>query len=246
MTFRRNVGFDKIFLEKSDSNTHVLTKSAEVFVRENKEFTSKSCYENILFNEIGESLPELIKLLYNSEDKKISLSIGFIPEDDKNYYILDDKKIRLICTALECELSFAKDIKVEENKELNELVNTVKVAIKEFRKKHSQLSNDMYNSISSSMGYWSFPLSEKLCALYHRYEEEMTTLNKSSSQITDEKIKAVVKYRNDITHGKHRTPDIEIVNTAFYLCGLVYFCILERIGVKRDKIKKLCEHKLLT
>ncbi|MBR2041135.1 MAG: hypothetical protein IJ945_02065 [Oscillospiraceae bacterium] len=240
MTFRENVGFDKIYIGKESS------KTAEVFMREDKEFTDKNHFNNIHFDELGESLPKLLKLLYNSEDKKSSLSLGFIPKDDNDFFIMNNDKIRLICTALECELSFAEDIKVEENKELDELIETIKSTIKEFRKTHTKLSNDVYNSISSNMGHWSFPLAEKLCALHHKYEEEMLIINKNSSSITDENIKAVVKYRNDITHGKHRVSDMEIARTAFYLCGLIYFCILERVGVDRKNIKEWCKHQLLT
>lgn len=74
----------------------------------------------------------------------------------------------------------------------------------------------------------------------------MLLLNQSQITITEESIRAFVKYRNDITHGRHRTLDIEVATTAFYLGGLVYCCILDRVGLDRAKIYDLCSLKILS
>lgn len=50
---------------------------------------------------------------------------------------------------------------------------------------------------------------------------------------------------NDITHGKHRIMTEEIAITGFCLCGIIYFCVLERIGISREKIHELRKYKLL-
>lgn len=88
-------------------------------------------------------------------------------------------------------------------------------------------------------------MAEKICALYREYEEEIITLNSFNIQVTEETIRELVKYRNDITHGNHRTPDLNIAVTAQCLGGLVYCCILTRVGLQRDKILGLCKNKIL-
>lgn len=245
MTFRENVGFEKIFLLKNELDRPYLSSFAEVYIRNETEIENKDCIRNITFEDLGESQSSLIKLFYDAEDKKQSLSLGFIPSCERDRIHMNNTKIRAICSALECELSFIDDIKTEENKLLDELIRTVKKSIKDFRKEHDGLGNDTYNLISSNIKYWSLPLAEKLCALYHKYEEEIEILNISGIRITDEGIKEFVKYRNDITHGKHRIPNIQISITAYYMCGIIYCCILERIGIDRVLIKEWCKSKIL-
>ena len=135
---------------------------------------------------------------------------------------------------------------MEEKELLKTLVDITEKCIKEYRNENPGLSNDTYNLIFSSVGNWSQSLNEKLCALYHKYENEISVLNDSDLVITDDHIKAFVKYRNHITHGRHRTADVEIEITAFYMCGLIYCCILERIGLSREKIIELCVEKILS
>lgn len=63
--------------------------------------------------------------------------------------------------------------------------------------------------------------------------------------ISEERVKTFVKYRNDITLGRHRVSDMEVGLTAFLLSGLVYCNILYRIGIERTKINELSRRKLL-
>lgn len=245
MTFRKNVGFEKITLLKTHPEIKQLMSSAEVFIRNDIELTDKSYYKNISFQDLGVSLPNLLKLFYDSDDRKNSISLGFIPSSDRDVNVMNYEKIRSICSALECELSFANTITVEKNIELGELVEAVKQTVREFRKTHCEMSKDTYNLVFSSISHWSFSLAEKLCSLYHKYNDEILILNKSSVVITDQSIKEFVKYRNDITHGRYRTPDVHISLTAHYMRGLVYCCVLERIGISRAEIKEWCNEKLL-
>ena len=69
----------------------------------------------------------------------------------------------------------------------------------------------------------------------------MRKVNKSRFIICDSDIKAFVKYRNDITHGRHRILDEIIAVTAHVLAGLVYCCLLNRIGMERSQILDLCK-----
>lgn len=245
LTFRYNVGFEKINLQTYDSESDGFSNMASVYVRSDTPETEKDFHQNICIKDLGDSFANLVKVFYEKDEEQRTILLGFLPRDDKDFSTMTDAKVREICSALECELSYIDDIKSEENIILSQLTSKVRSTIKTFRKDTPGLSNDTYNMIFSSISYWSFPLAEKLCALYAKHMEEINKLNKTAFHINDDSIRAFVKYRNDITHGRHRTLDTEIAITAHYLCGLVYCCILNRIGVSKDKILELCEYKML-
>lgn len=69
------------------------------------------------------------------------------------------------------------------------------------------------------------------------------TSNPSEAKISDKDIQEFVKYRNNITHGSHRMMNRKIATTAFMLQGLVYCCILSRIGIGKAEIYRLCKDK---
>lgn len=160
---------------------------------------------------------------------------------------MTNEKVKNICTALECEFSFIPEVvENEKNETMDNLIKTAEEVVKEFRKGNKELSDDVYSLIFSDIKRWSFPAKEKICALWHKYEQEMLLLNNSTITVTDEMIKETVKFRNDITHGNHRVLNNRIALTAHYLSGLIYCCILERIGLDREKIKELCKEKILS
>lgn len=245
LTFRYNVGFEKINLQSYDFESEDFSNIASVYVRNDVLETKKNCHHNICIEDLGDFFANLVQLFYQQDEDDKTILLGFLPKDDKDYTIMTDAKIREICSALEHELRYVDEIKSDENIILSRLTSDVKSTIKTFRKGTPGLSNDTYSMIFSSISHWSSSLGEKLCALYAKHIEEITTLNKTHIAINDESIRSFVKYRNDITHGRHRIMDMEIAITAHYLCGLVYCCILSRIGVSKEKILKLCECKIL-
>lgn len=245
LTFRYNVGFEKINLQACDFESENFSNIASVYVRNDVLETKKDCHHNICIEDLGNFFANLVQLFYQQGEDDKTILLGFLPKDDKDYTIMTDAKIREICSALEHELRYVDDIKSDENIILSQLTSDVKSTIKAFRKSAPGLSNDTYNMIFGSMSNWSLSMGEKLCALYTKHIEEITILNKMHSTINDESIRSFVKYRNDITHGKHRTMDMKTAITAHYLCGLVYCCVLSRIGISKEKILELCECKIL-
>lgn len=188
-----------------------------------------------------------MKIIYEDKDNSKSISLGFIPLNDADFYVMTNEKIKNICTALECEFSFIPEVvENDKNETIDSLMKTVDKVVKEFRNDHKELSNDVYSLIFSDIKRWSFPAKEKFCALWHKYEQKMLMLNNSTITVTDKMIEETVKFRNDITHGKHRVLNNKIALTAHYLSGLVYCCILERIGLDREKIIELCKEKILS
>jgi len=241
MTFRKNVGFDEIYIHSGNE----IGISSQVFIMESKQFTEKRMMENIGFQDLREVMPQLLFTIYDTKDRKPSYEIGFLPSSDKDVYLIDNNKVRMICSALECELSFIDDICPKEETDLQGLIKNVKHIVKAHRKSPHKLSSKTYDLIFSSVNNWSRSASEKFCELYHRYEEEMINLNLSEVDISDEDISQFVKYRNNITHGSFRVMDSSIATVAYILSGLIYCAFLSRIGVSREKILCLCKNRQL-
>ena len=161
---------------------------------------------------------------------------------------MTNDRIKSICSGLECELSFAKDIETENNPNLTELLTQTKSLIKSYRKDNPDaISDTTYSMIFSSLSHWSYSLAERIWSLYCEFYAEMCILNRFHHlHIQKAHIQQFVKYRNDITHGNHRVLNHDVSKIAHTLSGLVYCSVLNRIGLDHDTICKLCEEKLLT
>ncbi len=247
LTNRLDVGFEEIFLLKYNETIHLRTELAKVYILDKSEVTKRNEYNILSFNDLGDSLPEFIKLFFNSKEREPHCSLGFYPKNDKDIHLMTTDKIRAICSGLECELAFAKDIQTENNQSLINLTDQTKELIKCFRKENKDaISDNTYSMIFSSLSHWTNSLAERIFCLYKKFIVEMNILNREIGiSIREDEIKDFVKYRNDITHGNHRVLDKRIACTAHLLSGLVYCSLLDRIGISREKIRELCVHKLL-
>ena len=199
---------------------------------------------SITFHDVREAIPKILYRIYHTKDNEPSYDFGLLPSSDNDVFLMTNNKIRMICSALECELSFIPSLCLEESEDLRELIKNVKKTIKDYRKGANRLSAKTYDLIFSSIDHWSMSASDKFCELYHQYEEEL--LVASDNIISDDSIAQLVKYRNKITHGSYRVMDSDIAATAYVLSGLVYCAFLTRVGVSKENILRLCqEHKLL-
>ena len=241
MTFRQNIAFDEIGLYHNDKNISKM----KVFVKELHVATEKKIHNNLTFYDIQECVPSLLSMFYNNKENKPSYEIGFIPSSDKDSGYMNNNKVRLICSALECELSFVDDLKVEEDAQLQILIKDIKDMVKKHRKGSNKLDSKTYDLIFGSINHWTMSVSDRICILYHRFEQEMLMLMPSDIHISDEQIQKFVKYRNMITHGSWKVLDEEVAITAYVLQGLVYCSILKRMGLSQEKITQLCQNNKL-
>ena len=236
MTGRLNVGVDKILLLKNKDELGIMWPSSRLYVRTDEKLTERHLFNNILFLDLGERLSDLIKIFLRNTDNEPTYMLGFIAKNDRDALTMTNTKIKEICSALECELTFIDDIGAEEGERIKELVQDVKMIIKQHRNGDKKLSSKTYDVIYNSMQHWTMSASEKIVMLYRKYYEIMQVLNSEAIPLTDDQINKLIKYRNDITHGRHRIINSEIATTAFTLQGLVYCCILKRIGLSNDEI----------
>ena len=251
LSYRNDIYFNHIILKQMNPilstkmNKSISVDFAEVYVNDIKEDSCKHYYNNICFEDIGTSLPQLIKIFYDINQQKPSYCLGFIPNNDVDLNIMSHSKIKDICTALECEYALQKDNNSEENTTLIRLIEETKQFVKEFKKNNPQLSDNTYNLIFSSIKNWTFTATEKSFFLYEKFRNEIGRLNGRYFRKNNNDINEVIKYRNDITHGSHRIMNQEIAVTAQALAAVVYCCILLRIGITKEKIGELCADKKL-
>lgn len=148
--------------------------------------------------------------------------------------------VSLTNNVVDMQLKFSKPQSLEE---AFRYVWKVKSFVKDHRNGNEQLSEKTYSLIFSSIRNWEISASDRIWALYCQYRTEMEILNQTNMPIGDNEISSFVKYRNSITHGSYRVLNQEIAATAYLLQGLVYCCLLTRIGVDRDKVTLLCRNK---
>jgi len=246
LSYRQNIGFDEVYLLTRDPETKYTDKIAQVFVREDFEIEQKDRFSNICFNELGDALPNLLKLFYMEDTNGAPVfSVEFLPKNNKEIRYMTNQRIRTICSSLEYELQELKDFTSDESAILQKLITETKTKVKEFRVQNDGLSNDTYNLIFENIKNWTFPLKEKLCALLKKYEEELSILTNSNVIINENSIKTFINYRNVITHSKFQVPNQDVAVIAHYMCGLIYCSVLSRMGLPKDTLKNLCQYKLL-
>lgn len=243
MTNRKNVGFDEVCLYQIDDGTGKWFKFADGFLDyQYDNFTNKKYQQNILFDDIDECIVNLHSVMSADTEGKATYLFDFYADNDKDYSILSDGKIKNICSSIECELDVVTDLKDDENTNLADLIKSVKEVIKQHRKSDKKIEDKTYDMIFNSMSHWGMANSRKIYLLYKKQDYYMIILNeKAKLSCTEENIAAFVKYRNDITHGRYRTLDSVIAETAYALMALAYCCFLLRMGIKDDKLKLLFE-----
>lgn len=243
LTDRKNVGFDEINICRGSGTFPCF---AQLVVKEDYLLTNKDKFSNICFEDIKDYLQNLIELIYNSKDKKRSVSLGFYPDDDKSKSIINDNMVKAICSALECELGFADYIKCKNDDVLMNLIDDVKSLVKKHEKcAEQQLASKTYDMIFGSIRHWDFSLTDKLWELFEYFKNELLLASEYASTVNYDLIHKFVKYRNDITHGSYRVMDKDVALVAQIFKGLVYCCLLKRIGLPIEIIDEFCKTKIL-
>ena len=243
LTNRKNVGFEAVRLFQVDEETHKWLCFADTFIDyKYDQFTNKSYRNNILFDYLGDCISNLHTVISADAEGKATYLVDFYADSDSDYAVLTDDKVKNICSSIECELDFVKDLKDDENENLKELIKQIKKVIKDHRKSDGKLEDKTYDMIGSSMSHWGMANSRKIYLLYEKNKIFMDILKtRTSLSCTEEDVIAFVKYRNDITHGRYRTVDSVIATASYTLMALAYACFLTRMGMQQNELKKLFE-----
>ena len=207
-----------------------------------EKFTEKLFRNNILFEQLGDCIENIHSIVSSDEERKATWLFEFWADTDRDYAVLSDEKIKSICSSVECELDFIKDLQNDENANLKELINEIKRIIKAHKESPDKLEDKTYDMIMGSMSHWEMANSRRIYLLYEKQKEYMDILKRKCGLVcTVEDITNFVKYRNDITHGRNRTLDSVVATSAYTLMALTYCCFLLRMGISSDNLKLLLE-----
>lgn len=243
MTHRRQNHFDRIVIAPSTDDPNWYHKRSDVHFRVVDEASTNSLH-HICFEDLGDGVATLLAIIYNSNGKKPSYSLGFIPQNDEDAHYFSDDLVRAVCAGLECEIAQDKTIHSDQEQALRELSTSVKELIKNHKSEHEGnpvLTEGTYALIESSVDHWSKSAYETYCILYQKFEAAMLAYQQfKHPAISNGDIHTFVKYRNSITHGTYQDTTQEIIRTTMTMKALVYCSVLKRIGVPMETIEKLC------
>lgn len=248
MTFRSNVDFDKVSLIQHPEAENSLPLKWNLYYKCEKDCSNKPIMHCLSFHDLKDNIANLFNLIYSSTEKKPSYLLDFIPENDSSFGHINNDTIKAVCSALECELEFSEISSDEESQKIQQLAEQIKQLVKEHRTSASPLSPKSYDKIFGSIRHWSMATSDQINQLYLQHHQALLNLPvRVNTLLSAEDISAFVSYRNDITHGRYRVSNQRIAETTFVLEGLVYCCLLARIGLKENVIERLCQsRKILT
>ena len=236
MTNRREVDVDSITLcERQEGKKYYECGMFDVYIKRTIDLSKKDRFRNIMFEDLGESFTKLIEMYFLSTDKKRLYSLGFYPANNDEVNRVDNNTIRSICAALEFEAEQESEVKPEQNPELDNLIRETRKFIKTYRKDHEGISKSTYDRILTSMDFWSFSARDKIEKLWNLHESVMMMIQ-SGYRNASPSIGEFVKYRNGITHGAEAFIPPEVGLTTLLLRGLIYCCVLKRIGVSEDRM----------
>lgn len=246
MTNRVDNHFDEIILSPDTTMTNWHLRRIKVYIKDNEGSQTKT-HMNILFEDLKESLAKIMELFYLSKEKKPSYSLGFIPQNDSDYGVITEDRVRAISSAIECEIAFDAEINNAQAEALDEICRRVKETVKQYRKETESrpaLTDGTYDLINGSISHWSMSAFEKTKWLYYKYKDAITKFNHGMTMIQDEDIHEFIKYRNNITHGSFQIMSQSIQKTAIAMEVLVICSLLHRTGIPIEKVIDLCEMQI--
>lgn len=241
MTFRHNIRFDEIFLmDKCQNFYYPFEKIATCYVKyDHTRDTKKNFYRCISFHDLDSSVDKLLDLIIENENGKPSFNIGFVPESDDDSEIIDTIKVREVLSSLESEME-AANISVQYEENFITLIENLKKVVKDHRKSEEALKDEkIYDYILGTINHMQGALADRIEKCYM---ENQSLIN----YISRPQIDRLVKYRNTITHGNYALLDQELADTTYAIIELVYCCILKRIGVREEVIKKIFKRHVLS
>ena len=245
MMNRNNVGFNSIVVRTDKNQEAPINKTPFlVYIHEDYECTHKYGYDCLNFEDLGKSFIQLYLLFSMSTQTNKNYSFGFFPQSDHDVAKITNNTIRSICAALEFEASNEPLVSPDNNPVLNELIQSTKIKVKEFRKIHDEINESTYSNIFSSINRWSFSARDRIQILWDVHKEAMNELLRNSDINQTIDIGEFIKYRNNITHGAEIEVTDDIATIAWALRGLIYCCVLKRIGIDEKKIVELCRKRI--
>ena len=199
----------------------------------------------ITFQDLGWTLINLLAIFTNIKKthkrKGPDYALDFIPRTSE----MGNTTNETICSISGSpEYEASQQLNEEElrNKGIKAFADAVldMVNNKEIQQQYS-LSEGAVNLIRGSINNWSLSARERFEALLAMFKDATNELIGQSLGREYFNIGKFVKHRNALMHDAALPADIVVRNTANVLRGLVYCSILNRAGLEKNTITKLCQ-----
>lgn len=239
MTYRKNICFDKVSLLRSYNNGQI--KVADCYIKPDYETDSPRMKDRcITFNSLGEKcIEELFKIIMYRNAIKSQFTVDFIPRSNQDVSVVDDRRLRDVCTSLEKENELNR-IKPLNKKAYKDLVDKIKVSLDNSKKSpDSKLTDREYSYISGNIKHWSGPAAELDKQLFDKYKKDIGYLMDfvGIEDLSEKDIHRVLRIRDSLTHGKGAILFEKPAKTVFVLTGVVYASVLTRCGCSEEQIQ---------
>jgi hypothetical protein len=161
----------------------------------------------------------------------------FLPRENKMRGYLTIDNIRDICTSIDLEFSNdkGKTFSGEPIKEKVEIKAYLYECLEEYSNEHN-IDENIKKEVKHQMQISEWPLGSKMIAMYNFAINIAPDLK---DHINESMISDFQKLRNNITHKKEYELREKYYHTYKALCNVLYICILHRMGLPEDNIKKM-------
>lgn len=225
MTFRKNVGVEKISLWKKGKEHPLPNRFATIYVRKDLQLTQKDYQRSITVESMKESFSKVMEVFFSNRENEPLLE--FLPHNDSDVFLFSRDRIRDICSSLEREFELSK--------------SNMKEEIRKYKKEKREKEEK-----EGKKGNIKIVTVDKIVLLFRKHRENLQHFNESGIDIGEGEIGEYVKYRHHITHGHNPESMSEKVALAAYvLSGLVYCNTLTRMGTPDATIAELARSKMI-
>ena len=193
----------------------------------------------LTLNALGKNpIAKLYGLIQGGTSKKCRFSAKFEPETRADFSWLKPMQLRDVCTALELEAELS-GVKVCGMDALAAQIDLSKERIKAID--DDVLDGELKNYACSSLSRIKAPAALLASVLYESRKGTLRSLLQSLDidDIGADRIREIIKIRNNLTHSGEMHLDGRIAETCLVLMAVVYSSILGRCGVEDDVIDSM-------
>lgn len=243
LVFRNNISFDNIFL-LYEYKDQIYKSFAEVYIDYPELYHVREVTQVIPISALDDEVLKNTIMAIADEGNNKGLPLSILPENDQNVFAFDIQRIKNICSALEMELQMS-GVAIEIDSELKELINDVKMVVKEYRHHTVNISDKTFNYIFGNISFWQNPLAERVWNGWKQHEKKISPfLKRYYLEISESDINKFVKTRNNATHNGLMSFEDSVGTTSFALLSLIYSCTLTRLGMDEETIMEIMGKRL--
>lgn len=248
MTGRKNVGFDKIsILIDVDDHNGKPYPAIDCFFEANAESpTNRPSIECIQFPEISKEIERIMEIISSKGRTLSCVWMDFLNADDTIPFIMTDTKIKEIISSFESATNLVK-IDVTADKEVVNFKKYIKTIVKDHKSSPERLMEDSsYDNFLSYIGKWKTTTADLIISAYAKYTNALNNfVIPKEFRLSSEGVYALIKHRNDVTHGRISEITKQKLYTALQVMALTYCCILDAAKFPQETMEKIMQKGIL-